>query len=77
MLAEAVIDATGNADIAAAAGAECVYTGENEFAMQGTGLLRQLGAAYTNTDYTYVDETDMIDVRRAYVQAKQPLRQCF
>ncbi len=38
VLAEAVIDATGNADIAAAAARECVYTGENEFAMQGTGF---------------------------------------
>ncbi|NLZ03121.1 MAG: FAD-dependent oxidoreductase [Pirellulaceae bacterium] len=78
LLAEVVIDATGNADIAAAAGAECVYTGADEFAMQGTGLPpRQLGAAYTNTDYTYVDETDMIDVRRAYVQAKQRFANAF
>ncbi len=71
VLADVVIDATGNADIAAAAGAECRYTDASEFAMQGTGLPpRYLGAAYTNTDYTFVDETDLVDVWRAYIQAK-------
>ena len=38
VLAKVVIDATGNADVAAAAGAECDYTDETEFGMQGTGL---------------------------------------
>ncbi len=59
VLAKVVIDATGNADVAAAAGAECVYTDDSEFAMQGTGLPpRNLGATYTNTDFTITDETD-------------------
>ena len=78
VLADVVIDATGAADIAAAAGAECRTMGKQEFAMQGTGLPpRKLGAAYTNTDYTYVDETDMVDVRRAYVQAKKRFADAF
>ncbi|MBN2295428.1 MAG: FAD-dependent oxidoreductase [Pirellulales bacterium] len=78
VLANVVIDATGNADIAAAAGAQWRYMGEQEFIMQGTGLPpRQLGASYTNTDYTYVDETDLVDVRRAYIQAKERFADAF
>ncbi len=78
VLADVVIDATGNADIAAAAGAACVYTGANEFAMQGTGLPpRQLGATYTNTDYTFTDETDMVDVWQLLVTAKNRYATAF
>lgn len=78
VLADVVIDATGNADIAAAAGAECVYTGASEFAMQGTGLPpRQLGATYTNTDYTFTDETDMVDVWQLLVTAKNRYATAF
>lgn len=78
VLADVVIDATGNADIAAAAGARCVYTGANEFAMQGTGLPpRQLGATYTNTDYTFTDETDMVDVWQLLVTAKDRYATAF
>ncbi len=78
VLARVVIDATGNADIAAAAGAECRYVGADEFAMQGTGLPpRQLGATYTNTDYTYTDETDLVDVWHLMVYAKQKFSGAF
>jgi hypothetical protein len=78
VLADVVIDATGNADIAAAAGAQCVYTGSQELAMQGTGLPpRQLGATYTNTDYTYTDETDMVDVWQLLVTAKDRYATAF
>lgn len=52
VLARVVVDATGNADVAAAAGAACRYTDESEFAMQGTGLPpRQLGASYTSSTH--------------------------
>lgn len=78
VLARVVIDATGNADVAAAAGAECVYTDASEFAMQGTGLPpRQLGAAYANTDYLYTDETDLIDVWHAFLYARNRYRGAF
>jgi hypothetical protein len=78
VLAKTVIDATGNADIAAAAGAACRYTDAGEFAMQGTGLPpRQLGATYTNTDYTYTDETDLVDVWHLLVYAKQKFASAF
>jgi hypothetical protein len=71
VLAKVVIDATGNADIAAAAGAACLYTDETDIAMQGTGLPpRELGASYTNTDFTITDETDMVDVSSLFVYAK-------
>jgi len=78
VLARVVVDATGNADVAAPAGVACVYTDESEFAMQGTGLPpRQLGAAYTNTDYTYTDETDLVDVWHLLVYAKDKYDQAF
>ncbi|MHC4117253.1 MAG: FAD-dependent oxidoreductase [Planctomycetota bacterium] len=72
ILAKTVIDSTGNADIAASAGADCVYTDGTSVAVQGTGLpgLR-LGAGYTNTDWTFVDDGDMLDVWRAFVVAKK------
>jgi len=71
VLARVVIDATGGADIAASAGAACTYTDASDIAMQGTGLPpRRLGESYTNTDFTIVDETDMLDVWRTFVSAK-------
>ena len=70
VLADVVIDATGNADIAAAAGAACVYTDDSQIAVQGAGLpYRELGATYVNTDFTFVDETDPYDLRRLFLGA--------
>ena len=78
VLADVVIDATGNADIAAAAGAETDYTDAREFGMQGTGLPpRRLGANYTNSDFTIVDETDMLDVWHVFVYSKQKYPEAF
>ncbi len=78
VLAGVVIDSTGNSDIAAAAGAETDYTDASEFGMQGTGLPpRRLGASYTNTDFTIVDETDMLDVWHVFVYAKQKYPEAF
>ena len=71
ILAKTVIDATGNADIAAAAGAQCLYTDESDIAVQGAGLPpRELGSSYTNTDFTIVDETDIVDITSLFVYAK-------
>jgi hypothetical protein len=78
VLADVVIDSTGNADVAAAAGAEIDYTDADEFGMQGTGLPpRRLGAGYTNTDFTIVDETDMVDIWHVFVYAKQKYPEAF
>jgi hypothetical protein len=78
VLAGVVIDSTGNSDMAAAAGAETDYTDAGEFGMQGTGLPpRRLGSAYTNTDFTLVDETDMVDIWHVFVYAKQKYPEAF
>ncbi|MGQ9589997.1 MAG: FAD-dependent oxidoreductase, partial [Planctomycetota bacterium] len=78
ILARAVVDATGNADIAAAAGSATQYTDAEDVAVQGAGLPpRELGASYTNTDFTIVDETDMVDVWSVFVTAKERARGAF
>ncbi len=72
VLCHTVIDGTGHADVAAAAGAECMYTGSAHIALQGAGLPQtEPGATYVNTDWTFIDESDMIDVWSAYVVAKE------
>lgn len=78
VLAKSVIDATGNSDVAAAAGAECLYTDASEFGMQGTGLPgRKLGESYNNTDFTIVDETDMVDIWHTFVYSKDKYPNAF
>jgi NADPH-dependent 2,4-dienoyl-CoA reductase/sulfur reductase-like enzyme len=72
-LGKVVIDATGNADIAVAAGAGWFY-GANaaDIAMQGAGLPKRApGDFNVNTDYLLVDETDMIDVWTTLVGVRQ------
>jgi flavin-dependent dehydrogenase len=78
VLAKAVIDATGNADVAVAAGAKSQYTDASEFGMQGTGLPpRNLGATGANTDFSIVDETDMVDVWHIFVYGKDKYPTAF
>ncbi|MCP4853763.1 MAG: FAD-dependent oxidoreductase [Fuerstiella sp.] len=78
VLAKIVVDATGNADIAAAAGAETVTTSAEHIAMQGTGLSpRALGTGYTNTDYSFSDESDPVDQWRMIVSARRKYRNSY
>jgi flavin-dependent dehydrogenase len=71
VLAHTVIDATGNSDVAASAGAETIYTDASEFGMQGTGLPgHRIGGTYNNTDFTIVDETDLVDIWHVMVYSK-------
>jgi len=78
VLAKVVIDGTGNSDVAAAAGAPCIYTDGIDIALQGTGLPpRILGRNYTNTDYTITDETDMHDVWHLFVYARAKAKGAF
>jgi len=78
VLAKTVIDATGNSDVAAAAGAPTIYTDGTDIALQGTGLPpRHLGASYTNTDYTITDETDMLDTWHLFLYAKRMAGNAF
>ena len=76
VLGKTIIDATGNADVAVAAGAESMYGEvESDLAMQGAGLpMRPLGHHYVNTDYLLVDEADIVDTWRALVGARQAMR---
>jgi len=78
VLAKTVIDSTGNADIAAAAGAETTYTGGGHMGVQGAGLPPiRLGAGYTNTDYTFADDTDVVDFWHLFVTAREKFRGAY
>lgn len=68
----AVVDATGDSDVAAAAGAPCRQIGAEHLAVQGSGLSPRVhpGAQYQNSDHTFIDDTDPIGVTSAYVQAR-------
>ncbi len=72
VLAKVVIDATGNGDVAIAAGADYMYgtVEKGTIAMQGAGLgPRPFDRAYCNDDSLLVDESDMTDVWRAIASA--------
>ena len=78
VLAKVVIDSTGNADIAAAGGAETITTSADHVAMQGTGLSpRALGTGYTNTDYSFSDESDPVDQWRMIVSARRKYKNSY
>ena len=78
ILAKSIIDSTGNADIAAAAGAQTDYMGGDEVAVQGAGLPpRKLGAGYTNTDYMFADDTDTMDFWHLFVYAREKFKDAF
>ena len=76
--AKVVIDATGNADIAAAAGAECVHPSDREPIVQGTGLApRDLAMSRNSTDWTVVEDTDMLDTWFHLVHAKERFQDAY
>lgn len=75
ILSKVLIDSTGSADIAIAAGASFEYTGKKTIAVQGAGTGKWApGDYYNNNDWLFVDDTDILDVSRAFVQAKEKLR---
>jgi len=67
VLARVVIDGTGNADIAAAAGAATVSSADAaDIAVQGTGLAtRPLGKDSVNSDCLLVEDGNIVDETRA------------
>jgi len=68
VLCHTVIDATGNADIAAAAGAECEFIKSDAFALQGAGLgPANPGKSYANSDWSYLKDSDVVDQTRMQV----------
>ena len=57
------VDATGNCDLAAAAGCETEFMGGDDLSLQGAGLAGQpLGATCVNSDIGFVDDTDAEDL---------------
>jgi len=65
VLADVVIDASGNSDVAACAGAKTRYgiSEQGSLNVQIAGFPdRPLGKSYVNTCYTLVDDTDVLDV---------------
>jgi flavin-dependent dehydrogenase len=68
VLANTVIDSTGNSVIPACAGmATQAITGEH-ISVQGTGLPQQTpGESYYNSDWTFVDDDDVLDMWRIMV----------
>lgn len=78
VLGKVVIDATGNADLAAAAGVPCRFMGDGNFAVQGAGLsARAPGQAYNNSDWTFVNDSDAIDRTRAHLVATGKFKASF
>jgi ribulose 1,5-bisphosphate synthetase/thiazole synthase len=74
ILSTVLIDSTGSADMAIAAGASYEYTGKNTIAVQGAGLGKmEPGDYYVNNDWAFIDDTDILDISRIYVQAKTKL----
>jgi NADPH-dependent 2,4-dienoyl-CoA reductase/sulfur reductase-like enzyme len=66
-----VVDATGCADIPAAAGAPTVMIGDEHVAVQGTGLAGiNPGRNYRNSDHNFSDDTDVVDTTAFLVSAK-------
>ncbi|SHE72856.1 FAD dependent oxidoreductase [Mariniphaga anaerophila] len=71
--AKVVIDATGSAEVAIAAGADYMFGDieTNHIALQGTGMSsRPLEGNYYNSDYLLVDETDVVDIWRSLVSVQ-------
>lgn len=57
VLAKNVVDATGDADIAAAAGAGTEFLGAKEFALQSAGMApHRLGRGTVNSDFGFVND---------------------
>jgi len=76
--ARSIIDASGNADLAAAAGAPCREIGHKHVAVQGTGLSpRRLGQYYVNTDHTFIDENDVVGVTHSFANARAKFQNDF
>ncbi len=71
VLSKVVVDSTGSGDVAIAAGAAYDYTGAHTVAVQGAGLARRNpDDFYNNTDWTFIDDSDVLDVSRVFVSAK-------
>lgn len=58
-----VIDATGNCDVAAAAGEKTEFINAGELSLQGAAFMRKiLGRSYLNLDWTFINDCDAEDL---------------
>ena len=72
VLAKAMIDATGNADVAATAGEETEFYQPDELTDQGVGMaVIRLGAGGHDNDFSYVDDTDASDLSFFALRTRQ------
>jgi len=72
VLSNVVIDSSGSADLAIASGAKYEFIDAKSVAVQGAGLaFRFPGHVKNNTDWTFLDESDVLDTSRVYVQGKK------
>jgi hypothetical protein len=75
VLANTIIDATGNAVIPACAGVQCQEIGADHISVQGAGLPTfSPGVGYLNGDWTFIDDSDVLDMWRTFVVGKQKYR---
>ncbi|MDP3433087.1 MAG: FAD-dependent oxidoreductase, partial [Bacteroidota bacterium] len=78
VLAHTIIDSTGSADIAIAAGAGYSYTDGTNVAVQGAGMPpKNPNDFYNNTDWTFTDDSDMIDVWATFIVGKEKFKDQF
>lgn len=75
--ASSVVDATGNSDIAAAAGAPCRVIGEDHVAVQGTGLSPRMADRSFNCDHSFIDDNDLVGVTHSFVNARAKFKHWF
>ena len=76
--ASAFVDATGSADLAAAAGAPVRVIGAGHMAVQGTGLAgMQPGRDYHNSDHSFSNETDPRDATAFYFTTRAKFKEHF
>jgi flavin-dependent dehydrogenase len=78
VLANTVIDSTGNSVIPACAGMETQAIRGEHISVQGTGMPQQTpGDGYWNSDWTFVDDDDVLDMWRVMVVGKQKYKNAF
>jgi len=71
VLAKNVVDASGNADMAAMAGGKTVMASKDEPSVQGAGIMPiDPGNDYTNSDYQFICDHDVLDFTRAMVMGR-------
>jgi ribulose 1,5-bisphosphate synthetase/thiazole synthase len=76
--AEVVIDATGNADVVAAAGGRTAQASPEQLAVQGTGMSPATPEVHdANTDYLFSDDSDVVDATCTFVVGREKFAHAF